>query len=423
MSKLLKWAVVAALLIALIIKLSLWLSVRSIMNDAIVRLAPIMDISYGGITSSFDGRVGLEKLKVQVPRAGDSVTIEHAELRFKGLGDLLRFKESLAEGSFPKQLALSLKGIALQVHGPFMRQLYDQPAPRSLFTAMSEVACGKVRHIGTDELLEMGYRTFETDAELSYRFVPGANQLVLDLSADTRDTGVLKLALSLANMSDKPGDLIVNPPRVTHILFEMNDNQYQRKVQALCAGRLRQSAEVYLQTAIDQFDRVMRSQRIALEPALLQAYGRYLKDPQSLRVEFAPSESMSWQGLEFYQAKDVVAMLHPQVMVNREVVQSVGFEWFDPNQAKTYGATEMITSEQQPKEAPRASAQYEFVKVTDLPQYAGKRLQFITYDGAYYQGILRKVQNGKAFISVQMGTGSAETFLRLEKINKVRVML
>ncbi|MDZ7823503.1 MAG: hypothetical protein U5K75_05295 [Ahrensia sp.] len=81
--------------------------------------------------------------------------------------ELLRFKERLAEGKFPEQMAVKLQGLALDVHGPFMAQLYSQPAERSVFTAMSEVACGKVRNIGTGELLDMGYRTFETDAEFS----------------------------------------------------------------------------------------------------------------------------------------------------------------------------------------------------------------------------------------------------------------
>ena len=84
----------------------------------------------------------------------------------------------------------------------------------------------------------------------------------------------------------------------------------------------------------------------------------------------------------------------------------------DPNQ--------LIRAEGQPEVA---RTQYEFVNVASLSEHAGKRLQFITYDGTYYQGVLHKVENGKAFLSVQFGTGSAEMFLRLEKIDKVRVLL
>ncbi|MFZ6049443.1 hypothetical protein ACFW0H_25385 [Pseudomonas sp. CR3202] len=421
MSKILKWGVLSILAVGLIIKLSLWWSVRSIMDDAIGKLSPVMDITYGGITSSFDGRVGLENLQLRVPALGDSLQVKQAELKFRSLGELLRFKERLAEGKFPEQMAVNLKGIALEVHGPFMQQLYNTPAERSVFTAMSEVACGPVRNIGTSELLDMGYRTLETDAEFSYLFQPGAQKLSLNLTSDTRDMGEVRLSLSLSNMSEKPGDLKVNPPHLSSVIFELNDNQYQRKVQQFCAGKLGQSAEAYQATAVRQFDTVLRSQKIALGQPLLDAYGRYLKDPQSLRVELTPSEGMAWDGLQFFDAKDVVTMLQPAVLVNQELVQPVEFAWVDPTARNEPAALEKISAVKENGDAERAVQQYEFVKVADLPDYSGKRLQFITYDGAYYQGVLHKVENGKAYLSVQFGSGSAEMFLRLEKIDKVRV--
>jgi hypothetical protein len=420
MTKIFKWALLAMLVVALLIKLSLWLSVRSIMNDAIERLSPVMDIRYGGITSSFDGRVGLEDLDISVPMLRDSLRVAHAELKFKSLGELLSFKERLAAGKFPEQMAVQLQGMELDVHGPFMSQLYDVPAERSLFTAMSEVACGKVSHIGTQELLEMDYRTFETDLEFSYLFQPGAQRLNFNLTSDTRDMGELRVGFSLDNMPETPGDLRVNPPRLALVSVELNDNQYQRKVQSFCAAKLGQSAEEYRKTALEQFDRVLRSQRIALGQEVLDAYGRYLEDPQSLRLELTPTEGMVWNGLQFFEAKDVVAMLRPVVLVNNELVQPLEFAWVDPGARKAPKGDERIVAEAnlQSDEAPR----YEFVRVADLAEHAGKRLQFVTFDGTYYQGVLHKVENGRAYLSVQYGIGSAEMFLRLEKIDKVRVM-
>ena len=64
----------------------------------------------------------------------------------------------------------------------------------------------------------------------------------------------------------------------------------------------------------------------------------------------------------------------------------------------------------------------QFVAVEQLPSYAGKRLQFITFEGAYYQGVLHKVENGKVYLSVQFQSGSAEMSLRLDKIDQVRVL-
>ena len=420
MAKFVKWGLLSVLTIAVLIKLSLWLSVRSIMDDAITRLSPFADISYGGITSSFDGRVGLERLVIRVPMLNDSVRVEHAQLKFNGLGELLRFKERLNEGKFPEQMAINLKGLALDVHGPFMQQLYDKPAERSLFTAMSEVNCGKVRFIGTTELLDMGYRTFETDAEVSYRFAPASKTLNFSLSSDTRDMGEMKVSMALANVSDNPGDMRVHPPELNLVTVEVNDNQYQRKVQEYCAGKLGQTTEVYLKTAVEQFDKVLRSQRIALDAPVLEAYGRYLKDPQSLTLEIKPNEGISWDGLQFYEPKDVLGMLHPALLINGTLVTPLGFAWFDPAAGKEVMPNDLVVAEK--VESKASTQQYEFVSVASLPDYAGKRLQFITHDSAYYQGVLRKVENGKAYLTVQLGTGSAEMSLRLDKIDKVRVM-
>ncbi|MGE8361489.1 hypothetical protein [Pseudomonas sp.] len=419
MSKLIKWGLLSVLAIAVLIKLSLWLSVRSIVNDASDRMSPFMDISYGGITSSFDGRVGLENVKIHIPMMRDSLHVAHAELKFNGLGELLRFKERLAEGKFPEQMAVSLKGLTLDVHGPFMQSLYDTPAERSLFTSMSEVACGKVRTIGTSELLDMGYRTFESDGEFSYLFQPGAQKLTFNLTADTRDMGELRVGLSLADMPEKPVDLQLKPPRVQWVSVEVNDNQYQRKVQSYCAGKLGQDHATYLKTAVRQFDKVLRSQRIALDQPVLDAYSRYLDDPQSLRIELDPTEGMAWDGLQFFDAKDVLAMMRPTVLVNRENVQPLGFAWVDPSARPAPAQGELVPAVEQ---VPVTSGATDgFVSVASLADHVGKRLRFVTYDGTYYQGILTRVVNDKAFLSLQGGNGTAEMSLRLDKINTVRV--
>ena len=346
MSKLIKWGLLAILAVAILIKVSLWLSVRSIMNDAVAQMSPFMNLSYQGITSSFDGRVGVEGIKVQIPALNDEFHITHAELKFKGLMDLLSFKERLAAGKFPEQMAVNIKGLTVDVHGPFMEMIHQVPPQPDLETALTSVACGRSSRIGVDELLEMGYRTFETDAQFSYLFQPGAQTLSFNLSADMRDMGDYRVNFSLANMSEKPGDLRVNPPRVSTVTVEINDNQYQRKVNSYCAGKLGQSDEAYLQTSLEHLDRSLRAQRIALDPALLESLKAYYKDPQSLRVELAPTEGMTWDGLQFFEAKDVVAMLRPALLINQQAVEPLAFSWVDPQAAPIPVANELVRAEE-----------------------------------------------------------------------------
>nr|WP_294975500.1 hypothetical protein [uncultured Pseudomonas sp.] len=424
MSKLVKWIFIAVVAIALIIKASLWLSVRSIVNDAVAALSPMMEIRYGGISSSFDGRVGLKNVVINVPLAHDSLKVAHAQLKFDSLKELLSFKERLAERKLPEQLALELQGVELQVHGPFVQQLYSVPAEKSAFTAMSEVACGNVRNIGVDELLQMGYRTLQSDIEFSYRFEPGAQKLTFNLRSDARDMLDARVSMSLANVSERPGDMRLNPPRISQVTVEMDDNQYQRRVTEFCRGKLGLDQPAYLALALEKFDKALRQQRIALDKPLLDAYGRYLGAPRSLRIELTPTEGMTWDGLQFFEPKDVIAMLRPSILVNQEAVSQLGFAWVDPLKRKITPENDLQrVSAEETVESKARTQQYEFVSVDSLAQYTGKRLQFITFDGAYYQGVLHKVENGRAYITVLLGTGSAEMFLRLNKINQVRVML
>jgi hypothetical protein len=420
MSKFLKWGLLALLAVGLLIKVSLWLSVRAVMDDAIRQLSPIMQISYGKITSSFDGRVGLKNVEIRIPALDDRVQVANAELKFQGLGELLRFKERLAEGKFPEQMAISLNGLTLDVHGPLMVQLYDQPPERSIFTAVSEVACGKVSSIGTYELLDMGYRTLATDAEFSYLFQPGAQTLSFKLTSDIQDMAELRIGMTLANMSEKPGDLIVNPPRVSIVTVEIDDNQYQRKVQDYCAGKLGQDRERYLQTAIDKVGQALRGQRIVLDPAVLDAYAGYLKDPQSLRVELNPTEGMEWDGLQFYAAKDVLAMLRPVLSINHQQIEPLSFAWLNGKGEER--AVEVAGAKVVAPQPAATDAHIEYVAVRELFNYAGKRVQLITFDGQIYSGVLRKVDNGKVYLTLLGAGGSADMSLRLAKVHQARIL-
>lgn len=419
MGKLIKWGLLSVLLVAVIIKLSLYLSVRSIMNDAKERLAPVVNISYDGITSSFDGRVGLENVTIAIPAAGDKVQIAHAELKFNGLSELLRFKERLAERKLPEQMAVNIKGLSIDVFGPLAQAFYQPPAQTDIFSALNSVACGDVKNIGANELLDMGYRTLETDGEFSYLLEPFAQKLTFNLNSDTRDMGTMQVSLSLANMSDNPADLRGNPPRIKRLSVELSDNEYQRKLQTYCAAKMGLTVDAYRKVAVTKIDKSLRQQRVALHQSVLDAYARYLADPQSLRVELEPTEGMVWDGLQFFEAKDALSMMRPVVMVNQTLVNDVGFEWVDPIALKVAAADKATQAKAVLPDANLVSSG--FVNIDALPDYVGRRMRFVTYDGMYYQGVLTRVANQKAFLTIQGGNGTAQMSLRLGKIDKVRV--
>lgn len=128
---------------------------------------------------------------------------------------------------------------------------------------------------------------------------------------------------------------------------------------------------------------------IALEQPLLEACGRYLKDPPALRLELEPGEGLVLGGgLRFFEAKDVLARLHSVWRINQQLVEPLGFAWRDPHAHKAPLADGLVV---EVAESTLGTPHHELANLAGLLEYAGKRLQFITYDGAYYQGVLHKV--------------------------------
>ena len=115
-------------------------------------------------------------------------------------------------------------------------------------------------------------------------------------------------------------------------------------------------------------------------------------------------------------------MLRLVVLINQQVVEPLGFAWVDPNPSLAVKKTQEPAVEDKPAAGTQEEQRPQFVAVEQLPSYAGKRLQFITFEGAYYQGVLHKVENGKVYLSVQFQSGTAEMSLRLDKIDQVRVL-
>jgi len=98
---------------------------------------------------------------------------------------------------------------------------------------------------------------------------------------------------------------------------------------------------------------------------------------------------MAWDGLRFFKAKDVLARLRSVLRINQQLVEPLGFAMGDAHAHKAPLVDGLAVAEV--AESTLGTPHHELVNVASLLEYAGKRLQFITYDGAYYQGVLHRV--------------------------------
>lgn len=400
-------------------KFALWFTVRQAVDDGIARLSPAARIRYAGISSSLGGRVGLRDLRVEIPLLDDELRIAHLELEFDSLGELLEFRQRLQEGQLPERFALSLQGVQLDARGEIIR-LGAAAARRRLAAiglgALSAPACGDGQPVDTADLLAMGVALLRGDLRYSHRLDPLSHRLAVAFEGHSDAFGTARLQATLDDLPDERSAARLAAGRLSHARLELLDNPYPLRLQAYCAARHAGDPAALRDAEVQRLDGLLRSQGVAVGGALLEGYRRYLEAPRQLRIEITPSAGVVWGALALFKAQDVLAMLKPRVTVNRQPVQPIGFEWLrDPPAAPNRPQPEGLAG------VPRAPG-YQYVSVDSLPGHAGRRLQLVTVDGTYYQGVLRKVENDRACLDVQIGNASADVFLRLNKIDKVRVL-
>jgi len=112
-------------------------------------------------------------------------------------------------------------------------------------------------------------------------------------------------------------------------------------------------------------------------------------------------------------------MLRPVLSINQKQVEPLTFTWLDSKASQEGTAVEPRAVAAQ---ASVQGAHIEYVAVNELANYAGKRVQLITFDGQGYSGLLRKVDNGKVYLTLLGSGGSADMSLRLDKVHQVRIL-
>jgi hypothetical protein len=127
-------------------------------------------------------------------------------------------------------------------------------------------------------------------------------------------------------------------------------------------------------------------------------------------------------GLEFFAAKDVVAMLRPALLINQNQVEPLGFTWLDMRVQPQEDTSAVVEPHVAVAQASVQDPDIEYVAVNELANYAGRRVQLITFDGQGYSGLLRKFDNGKVYLKLLGAGGSADMSLRLNKVHQARVL-
>ena len=408
----------------------LWYSTKQQVDQIVALAKPFAEISYGGITVSPTGSVGVSRLRIMPNLVNDSITIGAIRLNAPNFVALLHTRWQLSRNKLPEALSLTLQDVEPPLEGGILAASSVQDARSSPLDHLEALGCGPINVLGGAEWREMGYDRFVGNIEIGYRVDPKSNMLNLRTDSVTRDWATLNLDIGLALI--KPPESLMElatsfTPKLAKLNFVLRDDGFNQRRNNYCAAKAGKTIPEFLADHVRLVFERLRANGIVLGPGLIAAYQRYLNEGGALTLTATPPAPINPAELNEYAPADVIKLLGLKLKVNETAVSDLTVDWDAAKVAKALGM------EPEPEPETEASAgvvlqtpvviqkTYHPTPLGELDRHVGKIAKLRTTTGAQYRGQLDAIAEGIVRITVRKSGGSVTLSLRVGEITSAEV--
>lgn len=407
----------------------LWYTTKQDVDRIVTMAQPFAQISYGGVTVSPVGSVGVNQLRIMSNFINDSFTIGAIRLKAPNFLALLHTRWQLSRHQVPRELALSFEDFELPSSG----DIFSGPAAnKSPFDDLEALGCGPIAAFGTAEWREMGYDRLISNLEIGYRADPKSNALDLQIGGKIRDWATLNLDIGLTptKLPESPTDLaIAFAPKLAKLNFVLRDDGFNQRRNNYCAAKAGKAIPDYLADHVRQVVERLRANGITLGPGLISAYQRYLTEGGTLTITATPPAPANLAELHEYAPADALKVLGLALKVNETAVADLTIDWDAAKLAKMLNPEpepkpelETTTAKPAPQAPVMVQKNYHPTPVGELNRHVGKIVKLRTTTGAQYHGHLEAFAEGLVRVTVRKSGGSVTLSLRANEITQAEVL-
>jgi len=408
----------------------LWYNTKQQVDQVVAMIRPFATVSYGGITVSPAGSVGVSQLRIMPAFINDSMTIGALRLNAPNILALLNIRRQLSQGQLPEALSMSLHDLELPLDGAILGAK-PGTAPATAFDDLAALGCGPVVRLSGTEWQEMGYKNFVSNLDIGYRLDSAQNVLSLQIDNSTRDWASLNLDIGWA-MTDSSGSLLAlagaMTPRLAKLDLVVRDDGFNARKNTYCAAKAGKSIPDYMTDHIRLVVERLRANGIDPGPGLIEAYQRYLTEGGEITITANPPAPINPAELPSYSAADAIKLLGLKIKVNQTVIADPSMTWDLAKVSRALAAGR--TSPEQPQEiiAPPPpkpvviERSFHPIPVSELGQHIGKIVKLKMATGVNYRGQIEAVVEGSIRIKINKSGGSATLFLKASDLTTAEVL-
>jgi len=405
------------------------------LDEAIRDASPFVEIRYKDLSTTLGGELRVEGITI-TPHVEytDQFRIDAVRVVTSGLKDLLNSGQNVERGEFPRSLRLVVEGLEVPLDGFTMGYLDE--ASEAINTRIAQYVppgCGDIQHIGPRYYPDLGYDRMVADFSLGYEIDESRGVMEVDLHGATRGMASVSLRTVMTGFGSPSvqAALMNGPPTPSLMEITYRDKSYTTRVTEFCAARSELSVEAYIdkETRRDA-DYYAVTWGVIPSAGVLEAYRRFLKNPDEVRIVMDPGSAIDTTSLGAYRPEDLPALLGLVVYVNGEFVEDLGFRGPPERLVRLresmlrsgpVRAEEQVVDGSEASTEPRPVRRYHTVRVRELSEHVGRRVRVHTTRGVVREGRLSGVKDGRIVAKTLTHGGSMEYIVPVRQAKRVEV--
>jgi hypothetical protein len=416
--------------------------VSSELDRMISMVRPFADISYGGISSTLDGSIAIEGIRVQPQGAPEELAIDVVSVKGDGALFLLKAVSGMKQGDPPEKLAIRVLGFSMPLTGDLAFSY------SGMFKGVGEQGEGSVRPLKDcalgswaypEELRTLGLEAMVVDTDMSYEYRKSDGYLHVTMESSVQDIETTTINVELSGMPQAGAMMMGAMPTVKDftIGYELDPAFAARSLER-CADVRGLPMPVFIDSLFEgENPPVAQILGIVPGPGIRDALKKYLMKPGEISISVRPPADLDLSSLMLYKPQDVALLLNTKLLVNGERVDDITFEVAAAvvNEMEEGGFLSKLPGmeeaaakaakkkESQKKAKPKIQLRYQSTPVNALAKYVGRdvRIHTNTTD-VVREGELTSVKGEEVTVLQRVHRGKLSVHVPLADIKSAEVL-
>ena len=374
-----------------------------------------VSISYGWISSSFDGSLVLQDVVLTPYRLKRPYKLSELRLQYGSYFSLMVGLFDLKSLSLEGLKEVNFSGVTVPLEGRDLEQWLASEYGKELLAPMGIYGCGEIVRVGHKELKEMGISEQKAELEIIFHSEAGSVGRRFELKAELYELGRLAFGLTLEAKASADSTWVQTALRDLSVSYV--DNGYLRRVANMCESKTGLSRNEFAKVSALEWKQYLSSNGITVSDDLVNAYYTYMSLGGKVEASMLTKKSNSLKEMFTQFDTDLVEVNGVSISLNEVPITAAKVVL----EASHYRP---VTVEDTVVVPVQQSIEKTFIplEMEALDEAIGKQLRVVLSSGKSYKGTLITSDEFYFELAPPTGGGSVTYSVKREEVAELFVL-